>query len=127
MDQYRISIEQRAQYLYATVEGANTPETIRRYMTEIREACVRLRVLNVLVVVNLQGPGVSMLDLYKVMALGSDEAIGSGLRVAYVERNPERSDANMFMAENVAMTRGIPVRTFRDVAAAEAWLLSAAT
>ena len=127
MDQYRIAIEQRPSYLYATVGGANTPETILRYMTEIREACLRLRVLNVLVVANLHGPGVSMLDLYKVMALGSDEAIGSGLRVAYVELNPERSDANMFMAENVAMTRGIPVRTFREVAAAEAWLLSAAT
>jgi hypothetical protein len=30
----------------------------------------------------------------------------------------------MHMAENVAMTRGIPIRTFRDVAAAQAWLLA---
>lgn len=123
MHEYKLSIERRPRHVYASVRGANTPETILRYMREIREACARLGEVNVLVVVDLTGPGVSMLDLYKVMTTGSDEAIGSGLRVAYVELNPERSDANMFMAEDVAMTRGISVRTFRDVGLAEAWLL----
>ena len=124
MDQYQLSIEQRPRYLYATVTGENTPETIRRYFAEIRQACARLGVFDVLVVANLHGPGVSMLDLYKVVAAESDEAAGTGIRAAYVELNPIRSDENMRMAENVANTRGIRVRVFRDVSAAEAWLLS---
>lgn len=124
MDQYQISIEQRARYLYVRVTGESSTDTIRRYVKDIREACVRLREPRVLAVVNLHGPGISMLDLYKVVADGSDESAGMGIRAAYVELNPVRSDTNMQMAENVARTRGIPVRTFRDEAAAEAWLLS---
>ena len=124
MDRYRISIEQRPKYLYVTVTGNNSTETIARYIADIREACMRLRANKVLVVAHLDGPGVSMLDLYKVVAAGSDEAAGSGIRAAYVELNEVRSDANMQMAENVAHTRGIPVKTFRDIAAAEAWLLA---
>ena len=124
MDSYRITIEQRPQYLYVTVTGNSSVETIARYIADIREACLRLRVSKVLAVVNLDGPGVSMLDLYKVVAAASDDTAGSGLRAAYVELNPIRSDANMQMAENVALTRGIPMRTFRDVEKAEAWLLA---
>jgi hypothetical protein len=124
MNPYQISIEQRQHYLYITVTGENTVETIRRYIADVRAACVRLGVLRVLAVVNLEGPSISMLDLYKTVADGSDETAGVGIRAAYVELNPVRSDANMQMAENVAMTRGIPVRTFRDIARAEAWLLA---
>jgi len=123
MDSYSISIEQRPQYLYVTVSGDNSVETIARYMADVRAACVRLRMPNVLVVGNLDGPGVSMLDLYKVVVAASDDTAGIGLRAAYVELNPARSDDNMRMAENVARTRGIPVRVFRDVDAAETWLL----
>ena len=123
MDSYSISIEQRPRYLYVTVTGDNSVETIARYMADVRAACVRLGIPNVLVVGNLEGPGVSMLDLYKVVAAASDDTAGITLRAAYVELNPLRNDDNMRMAENVARTRGIPVRTFRDLAAAEAWLL----
>lgn len=123
MDSYSISIEQRPRYLYVTVSGDNSVETIARYMADVRAACVRLRISNVLVVGNLAGPSVSMLDLYKVVAAASDDTAGIGLRAAYVELNPARSDDNMRMAENVARTRGIPVRAFRDVDAAQAWLL----
>ena len=124
MDSYRISIEQRPHYLYVTVSGTSSAATIARYIADIRAACVRLHANKVLAVVSLDGPGVSMLDLYKVVATGSDESVGFGLRAAYVELNPMRSDQNMRMAENVAHTRGIPVKAFRDIAAAEAWLLA---
>ena len=123
MDSYSISIEQRPRYLRVTVTGTNSAETIARYIADIREACLRLRVFKVLALVNLDGPGVSMLDLYKVAVSASDDTAGIGLRAAYVELNPERSDDNMRMAESVAHTRGIAVRTFRDVEKAEAWLL----
>jgi len=123
MDQYQISIEQRPRYLYVTVHGENTSETILRYLADIREACLRLAQRNVLLVVELQGPGMSMLDVYKAVAAGFDSAAGTGIRAAYVDLL-EHSVANMLLAENVAMTRGLPVRTFKDIGDAEAWLLA---
>lgn len=124
MDQYEILIEDRTRYLYAKVTGPNAPETILRYSADIRAACMRLRQMKVLVVVNLHGPGLSMLEVYKAVAAGSDESAGFGMRAAYVDLNPHRGVENMHLAEDVAATRGISVRTFRDVAAAEAWLLA---
>jgi hypothetical protein len=123
MDHYQISIEQRPRYLYVTVKGENTAETIRSYLADIAEACARLGQKNVLLVVRLHGPGMSMLDVYKALATGFDEAAGMGIRAAYVDLL-DHSVANMLLAENVAMTRGFPVRTFKDIATAEAWLLA---
>jgi hypothetical protein len=122
---YEIAISVRPDYLYVAVSGTNSIETIRRYAADVREACVRLRQNRVLVVVNLYGPKLSMLDVYKAVAAGSDEAIGLGMRVAYVDIKPDPSVENMQIAEDVASTRGIPVRTFVDVGQAEAWLLDA--
>jgi hypothetical protein len=120
---YRIGIVPRPAYLFVTVDGENTVETIRRYSKDVREACVTHRRTRVLIVVNLQGPKLSMLDVYKAVETGSDEAAGIGLRVAYVDLRPAPSTENMQIAEDVAATRGIPVRTFTDLDAAEAWLL----
>ena len=121
---YHLSIQAHRTYLHATVGGDNTPDTVLRYMMEIRAECVRTGVRNVLIVVNLDGPGISMLEVYKVIAASTDSAAGLGIRVAYVDLNPLHSQANMLLAENVAMTRGIPVRTFRDIEPAREWLLA---
>jgi hypothetical protein len=50
-----------------------------------------------------------------------------GMRVAYVDANPERTTGNMHLAEDVAATRGIDVRTFRSIDEAEKWLLARKT
>jgi len=121
--EYQLSVEQHPTWLHATVAGDNTPETVLRYMMEIRAECVRKGVFSVLIVVNLDGPGISMLEVYKVIAATVDSAVGLGIKVAYVDLNPLHSEANMLLGENVAMTRGIPVRTFRDVHQAREWLL----
>jgi hypothetical protein len=124
---YHLSLERHPTYLHATVSGDNTPDTVLRYMMEIRAECLRVDVFNVLIVVNLDGPGISMLEVYKVIATTVDSAVGLGMHVAYVDLNLLHSDANMLLAENVAMTRGIPVRTFRDVEQAREWLLVQST
>ena len=121
--QYRIAFEVRAGYLYASVTGANAVETIRRYGADVRAACMRSGLTRVLLVVNLSGPGLGMLEVYKAVAESSDATVGMDLRAAYVDLNPDHGAENMHLAESVAATRGIPVRTFRDVALAEAWLL----
>jgi hypothetical protein len=123
MDTYQIAFEQRPQYLYVSVRGENTGETIRRYLSDIHAACLRLGQKHVLLVVELQGPGMSMLDVYKAVSAGFDQAAGAGIRAAYVDLL-DRSLANMMLAENVANTRGLPMHTFRDIASAEKWLLA---
>ena len=120
---YQLSIERYPTYLHASVRGDNTPETVLRYMREVRAECLRVNVFNLLIVANLDGPGISMLEVYKVIAASVDSAVGLGIHVAYVDLNPLHSEANMLLGENVAMTRGIPVRTFRDVEQARKWLL----
>lgn len=124
MGEYRIVTEVRTGYLFAHVTGPNTVSTIVRYGADIRQACVRHGTSRVLLVVDLHGPRLSMLEVYKAVAEGADDAAGMDLRSAYVDLNPDSSTANQQIAESVAATRGIPVRTFRDIAAAEAWLLS---
>lgn len=124
---YQLKIERYRTYLHATVAGDNTPETVLRYMMELRAECVRVQVFNVLIVVDLEGPGIGMLEVYKVIAATVDSAVGLGMHVGYVDLNPLHTEANMLLAENVAMTRGIPVRTFRDVERAREWLLEQTT
>ncbi len=119
-----VSIVEHASYLMATVAGDNTLETLFQYMTEIPQACIRLGKGRVLVIVSLTGPELPMLDVYKAVGAGSDAAVGLGMRVAYVDQNPDHSVDTMLLAEDVARSRGIPVRTFRDVEAARSWLES---
>jgi len=120
---YQIQFVEHPAYLRVAVHGPNTAETISRYLVDIYAACQRLARNRVLMTVDLHGPGMSMLDVYKTLATGFDATAGSGIRVAYVDLR-EHSVANMLLAENVAMTRGLPVRTFRDIVAAESWLLA---
>ena len=123
--EYRIQFESRPVYLLATVYGDNTVESVSRYTKDIREECIRLEQTRVLVVVNLEGENLTMLDVYKAVAQGSEEAKDIGMRVAYVDQNPAHAVDTMILAEEVAGARGIPVRTFRNVPDAEGWLLSA--
>ena len=119
-----VTIVEHPTHLHVTVTGDNTPETLRTYTTEITQYCVRVQKMRVLVVVQLTGPELSMLDVYKGVAAGSDNASGLGMRIAYVDANLEHSVDSMLLAEGVARGRGIPVQTFRDVEDAQFWLLS---
>ena len=121
--EYQFSFESRPEYLLVEVAGDNTVETISRYTRQVRETCVRLGKTRVLIVVKLVGENLSLLDVYKAVAAGSDEAKNVGMRVAYVDPNPKRPTETMILAEDVAAARGIPVCTFRNVQEAEAWLV----
>ena len=119
-----IAIEDRPKFLHVIVTGDNTPETLRTYTTEIPQACIKYQKLRVLVVVRLNGPELSMLDVYQGVATGSDNVVGLGMRVAYVDEDPSHGTDSMMLAENVARSRGVAVRTFRDALEAEQWLVS---
>ena len=121
---YRISIEQRPGHLFVDVSGASTAESIARCSNDVREACIRLQQAHVLIVVNLVGENPSMLDVYRSVSAGSELARDMGVRVAYVNRSPTPSTDSMNLAEVVAATHGIAIRSFGNVADAEQWLLA---
>ncbi len=119
-----VSIVEKPQHLVVTVSGDNTLETLHQYMQEIPAACVRLRKMRVLVIVKLTGPDLPMLEVYKAVSAGSDNAADLGMRVAYVDQNPDHSVDTMLVAENVAQGRGIPVQSYLESDEAESWLLA---
>jgi len=119
-----IDITDHPEYLHVVVSGSNTPETMRAYTREVTAACQQFKKMRVLVIVELTGPELSMLNVYQGVSDGSDNAAGLGMKVAYVDENPAHSSDNMMLAENIARSRGIACRTFREREMAKAWLLS---
>ena len=119
-----IVIEDRPTFLYVTVTGDNTPQRLRTCTTEIPQACIKHQKLRVLVVARLSGSELTMLEVYKGVATVSDNAAGLGMRVAYVDEDPSRRADSMLLAEDVAHSRGVALRTFREVQEAERWLVS---
>lgn len=120
----RIDFTEHAEYLHVIVSGDNTLETMQTYTKEIPEACLRFKKTRVLVVVELTGPELSMLNVYQGVRDGSDNSAGLGIKVAYVDENLSHSIDNMLLAEDVARGRGIACRTFRDWVSGKSWLLS---
>jgi hypothetical protein len=117
---YELTLVERPRYLHAKVEGARTPENTLRFLKEVGDACMRLGHDRVLLEMNLAGPSLETGSVFSVIS----KSAPAGLmlrRVAYVEP-PPREAARAQFAETIAKNRGVNVRLFRDVAAAEAWL-----
>ncbi len=119
-----IHVDVEPDHLRVVVTGDNTPETLRHYTAEVPRLCAQHQQSRVLVVVRLSGPEMPMLDVYKGVSTSSDQTAGSNMRIAWVDENPARSVDNMRLAENIARSRGIAVRTFRDERLAAQWLKS---
>jgi hypothetical protein len=121
---YTLSIEEHPTYLHFRVIGKNTLETVRRYLFEIYTICVERHFSTVLIEENLEGPGLSLDEIFKIASEGSQRKSLPVHRVAYIDLNPEHSMANMEFAKSVAVNRGLEVRVFATVAEAQEWLNS---
>ena len=118
---YVLTVHQKPTYLHAIVTGPNTRENVERYMQDIRSEC-RLRACpRVLIEERLDGPRLTVLDVFEIAQKGSEEGLGQLTAIAYVDVNAE-GDLMRF-AETVAVNRGLPVAVFVTVADAEKWLL----
>ena len=119
---YELSVEQKEGYLHFHVTGDNEKETVKNYLAAIYEECVRRNISAILVEENLQGPGLRVLDIFRIAEEGG-QTVGSAIRrVAYVDANQEHSHTNMKFATTVASNRGLNVRLFSTVKDAEEWL-----
>ena len=117
---YQLTITQDATFLHAVVTGHNEAETVARYLVD-RE-CLARQCFRLLIEEHLEGPRLDTFPVYKIVSEGSARARGVLEAIAYVDLNA-RGDLMAF-AENVAVNRGLSMRTFSSVNAARAWLLS---
>jgi hypothetical protein len=119
---YSLHIVDQPGYLHFRVSGTNSLATVRGYLGEIHAACVARQCPAILIEENLSGPGLSIGEVFHVASTGGEATAQVIDTIAYVDTNPEHSFQRMQFAETVAVTRGINIRVFESVAAAEAWL-----
>ena len=84
------------------------------------EECVKRKCHKVLIEERLDGPRLGFAEIAEVAAKSSNDAVGTIKGLAYVDVNAE--DDSMEFAELVARNRSMPVRVFRSVSEAEAWI-----
>jgi hypothetical protein len=117
---YHLTLEEHPGYLRATVTGSNNPRNALRFLKESYEACVERGQTALLLEMNLSGPAFDFGSIFSVVAERS--ADGKKLRkIAYVDTSP-RDPKTMKFAETVAINRGVNVRLFQDLAAAQRWM-----
>jgi hypothetical protein len=123
---YNLQFEPRSKYVYVTVTGENSVESVNGYLAEVHAWCRQHKCPNVLIVENLAGPGLGTYSIFELVSrksAGASQVVG---RLAYVDINPEHDPKAMGFAEYVAVNRGIPVRIFATVQEAQNWLESQA-
>ena len=124
---YSITYDVRTSYLYACVRGsAGTNELIKAYWNEIANECSQNKIRKLLVEEELSRRIDTMSDVYESSADVSVIVGLTGVKVAYVDRDPEHRELNLF-GELVASNRGMYCKAFNDFDEAEKWLLSKET
>jgi hypothetical protein len=118
-----LSIEEKEGYLHATVTGSNSAENVLSYLAAVHSACAQRNCAAVLIEENLQGPGLGIASIYRVVSEASSNTRPAVRRIAYVDVNPEHVPEHMKIAETFAYNRGVNVRVFATVGEARQWLL----
>ena len=117
---YQLTLEERPAYLYAKVVGPRTRENALRFLEETYSACVKSGRSAALLELQFSGPSLNTASIYDIITQRA--ADGRKLRkIAYVQSVID-DPAMPYFAETVAMNRGVNVRLFQNVAAADEWL-----
>jgi len=111
-------------HIHVVVTGDNTERDVLAYMDEVRQLCVQHSCWHVLIEESLSGPGLGITSVFDLASHGAQMAREQFRAIAYVDVNPSHDHDNMKFAETVAVNRGLRVRVFETVAAAERWLAS---
>ncbi|MBU1235420.1 MAG: hypothetical protein KJ634_00035 [Gammaproteobacteria bacterium] len=117
---YELKIEQKAGYLHGIVTGQNCRETVAAYLAEGVRECTARGYSRVLIEARLQGPRLPLWDIFEIAAKNGRTVIGAFRAIAYVD---VKAPAELLeFIGNVTSNRGLPLRVFNSVAAAEQWL-----
>lgn len=122
---YALSLEEQPSYLHAKVSGTNSAQNAHRFLVEVHEAWVQRNHSAVLLEMNLSGPSLSVLSIFTIISERAPYAHGLK-RIAYVDTGSGHDREQARFAETVARNRGVNVRLFPTVEAAEAWLRAGA-
>jgi hypothetical protein len=118
---YQLTAQAKPGYLHVLATGENSPQAVADYITEVGKLCVEKKQSIVLIEENLQGPGLSMFDIFKVIK--SLRQAPQLIRwIVYVDANPAHDPFMMDFAKNLAVSRGLRVHLCRSVAEAEEWI-----
>ena len=118
---YSFIVEVKPTYLHARGYGEQTEVNSRQFLIDAYQACVEHNMGRLLVEMCFTGKALSVAGAYSVVVDRSHD--GSMLKsIAYVDANPAHAVEMAEFAETVAKNRGVNVRLFESVAAAERWL-----
>ena len=115
----RYEIVAEPHYLRADLYNRRTAEDTRKFLSTLAAECTRLDCFNILVSVHASKP-IFTLERYGFSSF-IQIALRNSARIAALTDNAECRVAHEY-AVMLARLRGVNVRTFRDEAAAVAWL-----
>ncbi len=118
---YQFSTEPKDGYLHVRVQGENRPSTVRRYLDDLLEACLREHCPNVLLEEDLEGPRLGIGEIFAIIQEKSAAFRPAMHVIAYVDLRAT-DPANMRFAEDAAVNRGVTLGVFGTLTQAEQWL-----
>ena len=117
---YEMKIIEKPSYLHIVVTGQNSVETIAQYVEDINRICAERKCFRILIEERLDGPRLSITDVFGLVENVTGRVRGIYKAIAYVDVNAE-SDSMKF-AEDACVNRALPLAVFPTVAEAEKWL-----
>ena len=118
----QLEFERKQNWAIARLSGSsNAMEEIVAHFPQIAEECVRANTRNLLIDFTQVQISASTLDRFE-MGQSAVVFVKHGIKIAAVAQ-PHHMDQERF-AELVARNRGVNVRAFTDIQAAEEWLLA---
>jgi hypothetical protein len=121
-----IAIEYHQHFIVCRVSGDNTAENVIRYLNEVHDAMEHHRCTKVMVVENLAGRGLGLLQMYTIIRTAKKTILSRPHAIAYIDENPAHELRSMKFAETAALNRFINMRVFTNERQATAWLESVA-
>lgn len=118
---YELTILEKTGYLHGIVTGQNSREAVAGYLRQGLQECIARNCTHALIEAHLQGPRLALWDIFEIAIQHSRRDIGHFDSIAYVDSNAP-SELLTFV-QNVTSNRGLPLRVFTTVEAAEQWLL----
>jgi hypothetical protein len=119
---YELKIIEKAGYLHGIVTGRNSREAVSGYLKQGLEICVARNCTHALIEAHLEGPRLALWDIFEIATQHSRQDIGHFDSIAYVD--PRAPGELLTFVQNVTCNRGLPLRVFTTVEAAEQWLLA---
>lgn len=119
---YELTITEKPGYLHGIATGQNSRENVASYLARGLDECVAKGCTHALIEARLEGPRLALWDIFEIAAEHSRHDMGLFKAIAYVD---VKAPATLLtFIQNVTGNRGLPLRVFSSLPAAEQWLLA---